>query len=73
MLFLLFSKLIGSINLLQKQKKNDNVQTQVEGENGGSNEGGNMQLQEYNAITSFTQFLTAPLRVDDDFLDQNLF
>ncbi|XP_025808584.1 uncharacterized protein LOC112886803 [Panicum hallii] len=57
----------------KKQKKNDDVQPQVEVENGGSNKGTNMQLQEYNVIASFTQFLTAPLCANDNLLDQDLF
>jgi hypothetical protein len=59
--------------LLQKQKKIDDVQPQVEVENGGINKGTNTQLQEYNIIESFTQFLTAPLCANDNLLGKDLF
>jgi hypothetical protein len=59
--------------LLQKQKKNDNVQPQEEVDNYGSSKGPIVEHQEYNAIASFTQILTAPTYAADSLLDQNLF
>ena len=74
--------------MLQKPKKNDNVQPIVEVENDGKNDdvqplvqvendgskkGENVEPQEYNVISSFTQFLMAPICAIDDLLNQDLF
>jgi hypothetical protein len=61
------------LNLLQQQKKNDDVQPLVQTENGGSNKGANQELQEYNTIANFTQILTAPICEVDNLLDQDPF
>jgi len=39
----------------------------------GSHKGGNVELQQYNAITNFTQLVTAPNYGDDILCDQDLF
>jgi hypothetical protein len=61
------------LNLLQQQKKNDDVQPLVQMENGGSNKGVNQELQEYNTIANFTQILIAPICEVDNLLDQDPF
>ncbi|CAO2172196.1 unnamed protein product, partial [Urochloa humidicola] len=57
----------------KKPKKNDDVQPLVEVQNGGNKKDGNVEPQEYNVISSFTQFLMAPISTDDDLLNQDLF
>ncbi|CAO2047242.1 unnamed protein product [Urochloa humidicola] len=58
---------------VKQQKQKDDVQPLVGLENSGTNNGANMELQEYNEIASFTQFLTAPVCDVDNLLDQDLF
>jgi len=57
----------------QKQKKKDALQPQVQVNDDGSHKGGNVELQQYNAITNFTQLVTAPNYGDDILCDQDLF
>jgi len=39
----------------------------------GSQKGGNVELEQYNIISNFTQLVTAPKYDDDILCDQDLF
>ena len=65
--------------LWQQPKKNDDVQPQVEVEDGGRKKEANVEIGNYNVIESFTDLLTAPPICDgdsfygDSFYDGNMF
>jgi len=57
----------------QKQKKKDALQPQVQVKDDGSYKGIDVELQQYNIISDFTQLVTAPSYDDDILCDQDLF
>ena len=58
---------------MQKQKKKNALQPQVQVKDDGSYKGIDVELQQYNIISDFTQLVTT-LSCDDDILcDQDLF
>lgn len=57
------------LSCLQQQKKHDGVEPQVGVEKDGNDKGENLDLQERNAMISYTQLLTAPPCDDDTYDD----
>lgn len=69
----LFSKVLSSTSICRKKKQNGVVQVQKEPEHEGSNKGAMVEVEDYNAISCFTQLVTAPICEDDFFHVDGLF
>nr|XP_051227111.1 protein FAR1-RELATED SEQUENCE 5-like [Lolium perenne] len=64
---------ISTKKAAKQQKKNDDIQPQVEVEAGGHKEEANLEEENYNLNFSFTKLLTASTCDDDSFYGENMF